>query len=217
MSARDPAIPDGLPGPLPQGERVLWQGRPTAVGMMLRVLHLRLVALWFAGLTLWQALPNAGPGEALRAAGPTLIACGLALALVALLGWLAARTTVYTITSRRIVMRVGMALPVTLNLPFAMIADAGLHTFADGSGDLPVRLRPGTRIAYLNLWPHARPWRLSEPQPMLRSVPEARVVARLLAQAIEAARANEESATPILAERPQAGLQGRPPRLAVAG
>ncbi|MEA1830684.1 photosynthetic complex putative assembly protein PuhB [Methylobacterium durans] len=211
-------VPKGLPEPLPPGERILWQGRPTASGIALRALHLRLVALWFSAVALWQALPAASLADAAAVTAPTLAAFGVSLALVALLGWLSARTTTYTITNRRIVMRVGIALPVTLNLPFAAIADAGLHTFSDGTGDLPVRLKPGTRIAYLHLWPHARPWRVAEPQPMLRSVPEAHAVAHRLAQAIEAARMPEESAAPILAERPQGGtIPSRPPRLAVAG
>ena len=38
------------------------------------------------------------------------------------------------------------------------------------------------RIAWLQLWPHARPWRLGKPQPMLRCVPQGAQVAKLLAQ-----------------------------------
>ncbi|KAB1074808.1 photosynthetic complex putative assembly protein PuhB [Methylobacterium planeticum] len=234
MSAAE--VPQGLPGPLPPGERILWQGRPETAGIAVRVLHIRLVGLWFLGLALWSGVPAAladGPAAAARALGPTLGAACAALALVAFLGWLSARTTTYTITNRRFVLHVGIALPMTLNLPFTMVADAGLRVFRDGSGDLPVRLRPGTRIAYLHLWPHARPWHVAEPQPMLRAVPDARTVAGILAAAIAAERTPEESALPMVVERPPAsaqvhaaqnpGLQGpgpqnqgRPPRLAVA-
>ena len=35
----------------------------------------------------------------------------------------------------------------------------------------------------LHLWPHARPWRVSRPEPMLRCVPDAAGVAQLLSQA----------------------------------
>jgi hypothetical protein len=44
-------------------------------------------------------------------------------------------------------------------------------------------LLPPDRIALLHLWPHARPWRVSRPEPMLRCVPDAAAVARLLTQA----------------------------------
>ncbi|MGT2480112.1 hypothetical protein ACU4GR_17585 [Methylobacterium oryzae CBMB20] len=52
-------------------------------------------------------------------------------------------------TNRRVVLQAGIALPVTHNLPFAQIESAALRAFTDGSGDLPLRLRPGLRIAYL--------------------------------------------------------------------
>ena len=71
---------------------------------------------------------------------------------------LSARTTVYTITSKRLVMRVGMALPVTINLPFNQIDGASLRLFANGSGDIPLKVTAKERVAYLLLWPHARPF-----------------------------------------------------------
>ena len=92
----------GLPGPLPAGEHILWQGRPCGFGIAFRALHLRLVGLWFSGLALWAALPPAVNGhwsEAVVLAAPTLGIGAGAVALLALLGWLSARTTTYTITN----------------------------------------------------------------------------------------------------------------------
>ena len=147
-------------------------------------------------------------------AGPTLAVGSGALALLALLGWLSARSTTYTITNRRVVMRLGIALPMTLNLPFTLIEGAGCKVFTDGSGDLPLRLRAGNRVAYLHLWPHARPWALSRPEPMMRSVPEAKQAAEILAQALSTALdTTEETAAPIVVARKR---QVRPPRLANA-
>ncbi len=208
--------PPGLPAPLPAGEHILWQGRPCGFGIAFRALHLRLVGLWFAGLALWAALPPAlagRPVEAATLALPTLGAGLGALALLALLGWLSARTTTYTITNRRVVMRVGIALPMTLNLPFALVESAGCRVHRDGSADLPLRPRAGNRIAYLHLWPHARPWHLNRPEPMLRSVAAGREVAQILAGALAAHRAvPEEAAGPVLV-RPRAAPA---PRLATA-
>jgi hypothetical protein len=50
-----------------------------------------------------------------------------------------------------------------------------------------VLLPASDHIGYLNLWPHARPWRMKHPEPMLRSVPDAAAVARLLVEAWSAA------------------------------
>lgn len=215
----DDRIPVGLPEALPPGEHILWQGRPTAFGMAARPLHGGFVVLWFAVLAAWTIFPAAldgAPLAGIRASWPTFAACSAALAIVGGLGWLASCTTTYTITNRRVVMRIGIALPVTFNLPLSQVEDAALHGFADGSGDLPLRLAAGTRVAYLHLWPHARPWRVTEPQPMLRSVPDAEAVAAILARAIVAARApEEEAALPVLVTRPQNAA--RPQRLVAVG
>jgi len=206
--------PPGLPAPLPAGEHILWQGRPGGRAVAIRALHVSLVGLWFCGLALWASVPLAAEGgfrDAALAAGPTLVVGAGAIALLGLLGWLSARTTTYTITNRRVVMRIGIALPMTLNLPFGLVAGAGCRHFSDGSGDLALAVKPGNRIAYLHLWPHARPWRVTRPEPMMRSVPGAAEVSAILARALAAAReVDEEAADPVI--RPRA----RGPRLATA-
>jgi hypothetical protein len=208
--------PPGLPAPLPAGEHILWQGRPCGFGIAFRALHLRLVGLWFAGLALWAALPAALSGRVLEAASlalPTLAIGTGAVLLLGLLGWLSARTTTYTVTNRRVVMRVGIALPMTLNLPFALVEAAGCRLYRDGSADLPLRLRPGNRVAYLHLWPHARPWLVNRPEPMLRTVAQGAEVAEILAGALAAHRAApEEAAGPVIL-RPRVAPG---PRLATA-
>ena len=67
-----------------------------------------------------------------------------AIALLALLAWLSSRTTLYVVTSRRLVMKVGVALPVFFNLPFSQIASASLRVYSDGAGDIPVALTAGS-------------------------------------------------------------------------
>lgn len=183
-------IAGGLPGALPAGERLLWQGRPHWRGLALRALHARKLAFYFAALLAWYVASSLYDGE--PAGGVALAALklgGLALAPLALIGlyaWLTQRATIYSITNRRVVIRMGIALPMTLNLPFARIEAADLHVCADGSGDIALRLTPAERIAYPILWPHARPWRLARAEPMLRAVPKATAAAQILARALAA-------------------------------
>jgi hypothetical protein len=92
----------------------------------------------------------------------------------------------YTITDRRVVMRIGVALPVTFNIPFSVISGAGLRDLGGGRGDIALRLLDGNRIAYLVLWPHVRPWRLNATEPMLRAIPDAQKVAMILSDALAA-------------------------------
>jgi Bacterial PH domain len=198
-----------LPADLPPGERVLWHGRPEWIGLTRRAFRADYVAIYFAAMTLWNIV-TAPEGARTMAAVQTLAAGLVALALLALLGWLSARTTLYVVTSGRIVMRIGVALPVFFNLPYSQIASAGAQVFNDGTGDISLALAKGQRIAYLHLWPHARPFWIKQPEPTLRSIPDVAKVAEILRRAViarndpkqvaiaEGAR-SAQSATPIKA------------------
>lgn len=177
----------GLPEVPPAGEHVLWQGSPDWWQLARRAFHLRKLVTYFAVLMVLRGLFVAGegasPAEAVLAALWLALPSSVALGLVALLAWLSARTTLYTITNHRVVMRIGIVLTLTYNLPFKRIAAAGLKLQAGGTGDIPLTLAGQDRIALLHLWPHARPWRVARPEPMLRCVPDAADAARVLSQA----------------------------------
>lgn len=183
----------GLPGHLPQGEVLLWQGRPHWWSLARDALHVRGIAAYFVLLALWRGASitsDGGSGQD-AAAGAALLLClgAVPVAFLLVYAWAAGRGSVYSITNRRIVMRVGVALPVTINLPFALVESAALSRRADGSGDIVLRLTPGQRVSWAMLWPHLRPWRLGRPEPMLRGLPEAEAAAQLLGRALAAAAA----------------------------
>ncbi len=196
----------GLPEPLPPGERLLWQGAPDWRVLAREAFHLRTLALYFAvilGLRAATVLAQgSGALAALEAVVWLLPPVGGALGMVALLAWLSARTAAYTVTDRRVVMRVGIVLSLSFNLPYRAIEAAALHAGPRGSGDIALTLGGGDRIAWLHLWPHARPWRLRQPEPMLRCVPDAARVAGLLAAAWSAARGVELAAMDAASDAP---------------
>ncbi len=66
-------LPHGLPGPLPKGERLLWQGRPALLSLARRAFHVDLVALYFGGLAAFQAYASGR----VSAAWPILLAGAL--------------------------------------------------------------------------------------------------------------------------------------------
>jgi hypothetical protein len=140
-------------------------------------------------MLIWRTAGAVIGGQApITAVESSLSVTPIALAAVGILGlmaWLNSRTTVYTITNRRVVMRFGAALPKAINIPFSLIEGAALKSLGRGAGDLALTLKPPNKIAFLSLWPHARPWRLSAPQPTLRAVPDAAAVAGILAAAME--------------------------------
>ncbi len=177
----------GLPEVLPPGEQLLWQGSPDWRTLARRAFHVRKLVVYFALLTVLRvavvASGPATPGGLLVSALWMVLLGAVAIGLMTLMAWLSARAAVYTVTDKRVVMRIGIVLTLTFNIPFKRIAAAGLHLNANGTGDLPLTLSGSDRIAWLNLWPHARAWHLAQPQPMLRCVPQAAAVAQLLAQA----------------------------------
>ncbi len=182
-------LPRGLPERLPDGERLLWQGAPDWRVLARRAFHLRGLAIYFGvivaygfGSAALSDTPLAGVAWAAKLAGLALVPIGF----LAAYAWAVGRVTVYSITNRRVVIQLGLTLPMTINLPFAKIEAASLKGRANGFGDISLLLNAGDKVAYLVLWPHARPWRLARPEPMLRAVPDAGRVGQLLARALAA-------------------------------
>lgn len=180
----------GLPEMLPKGEEVLWQGSPDWQSLARRAFHTRVLAIYFALLVTWRLAIAWSESETLAQALPSIAMlvglAALALGVLTLLAWLNARTTVYTITNRRVVMRFGVALTMAVNLPFEAIQSAGLRSHADGTGDIPLNVDDADRVGYLLMWPHVRPWKFgSACEPMLRSVPEVQEVSRIFAGALD--------------------------------
>ena len=198
----------GLPAPLPDGESILWQGAPGWRALARRAMRVRMFAAYFAVLIAWSVVSGLTDGSPpLDMAVSALRFAALASAALALLtgyAWLVARTTVYTITTRRVVMRFGVALPVTIQIAFPMIDQAGLNAGSDGAGDIALTLREGQRIAYLLLCPHARPWKLGKAEPTLRGIPDAAAVAHILSRALTASASQPAKAVSI----PAAALSG---------
>lgn len=175
----------GLPEPLPQGERLLWQGSPDWRTLAIHAFHVRKLAIYFAGMLClqWLYLLGEPGGSVLMPLLTSAVLATVALGLLALTAWFSARTTVYTLTDRRILMRIGIVLTLTFNLPLRKLAAAAIRPQARGHGDIALTLTGEDRIAYLNLWPHARPWLLKQPQPSLRCVPDAHKLGELVLQA----------------------------------
>ncbi|MEO1015565.1 MAG: photosynthetic complex putative assembly protein PuhB [Pseudomonadota bacterium] len=185
-----PEATPGLPQPLPEGERMLWQGKPSATAFAIHIFHLRFVALYFGVATVWRIANIASTGGDAAAVASVaasssigfVAACGLLLGLA----WAMARSTIYTLTDKRIVLRFGVAIPKYINVPFAAVTAAALKRHGRGKGSIALSVSDNARIGYLRLWPLARPLRFSRPQPMLRGVRDAETVASDIAEAMKA-------------------------------
>ena len=170
-----------------------------------RVFHIRAVAAYCGAMVLWRIGAGWAAHQSLHTVGvSTAWLAGLAVATIGFLALVArfiGGTTVYSITNRRVAMRFGLAIPITLNVPFRIIDAAWLQGDPNHCGDIALQLDTERHIAYLHLWPHARPWRINQPQPMLRCLPDAPAAAEILAAALAASGAG-----PRTAQAPQPAL-----------
>lgn len=197
MSEFDVEPVHGLPERLPEGEALRWQGAPKMGALARRAFYVRTIAFYFGLLILLRFVVLLTGGVSLREAVLSalwLTTIGaLAIAILAMLAWLYSRSTVYSITDRRVVIRFGVALPMAVNIPFKVIESAGLRTYSDGTGDITLSLTAEQRINYIIMWPNVRPWHMLKPQPMLRCIPEAERVAEILGEALRDATSAEQT------------------------
>jgi hypothetical protein len=180
-----------LPKKLPEGEAVVWCGRPSLGSLARHAFHLPGLAIYFAFLVGWVVLHALWLGYPPRDIGISgLKVLGLSVTALGLVGgyaWMVARNTEYTITTGRVILRIGLWLPIWVNIPFAEISSSGLRLFKDGSGNLELEVNKARRISYLLVWPHAKAFRLRYPVPVMLSVPDAQSVAGLFGQTVAAA------------------------------
>jgi len=179
---------NGLPERPPEGEDILWQGRPKTWALARDALALYWVAGYFVLLAGWRIVVSAadkGIGEAFSTGVPYvvlgLLCCGILLGIA----YMQARATVYIITSKRVSMRIGAALIIYYNLPFTQIGNANLDLRKDGTGTIALQLIGNERLSYMLTWPHIRPWRMARTEPALRCIPDAASVAEIFAAAAE--------------------------------
>ncbi len=181
----------GIDEPLQPGEKLLWEGRPSLVPLALRALHLR-VFLFYWGLVgvgwIGHGLATGRAGTDLMADLTWLLVVGaLGSAMVFGLAWAVQRSTTYALTNRRVVMRIGVALPAVLNLPLEKVEAAGYQAHRDGTGEVSFQLPKAEQVGVFFLWPHHRPWRWGSPEPAFRALPDVKEVAELVRKAAAAA------------------------------
>lgn len=179
--------------PLLPGEQVLWQGAPVWRSVARRVFRVPVVAGYFVLLTLVDMAiirAHEGPGwPAAAASVPTVLSGGACVLVLLALSWGVGRTTSYILTTERVILQFGMALPATLSIPLHRIAASSARLRRDGTGDIALHLKERGGLGFAKLWPHVRPWRFRAPEPMLRDLPHAGALTPLLCRALAACEA----------------------------
>ena len=193
---------------------MLWQGAPRWQALARRAFHVRKIAVYFVVLGVLAIAVDWSDGLSMASVLSSLtwmlVLAAVSIGALVLLAWAMARASIYTITNRRIVLRIGVALPMMMNLPFKQIRSADLKVYEDGTGDIPLLLAASAKPSYIIFWPHVRPWHFSPPQPMLRAVPEAAEVAKILADALDAYSKQPKEETETTDEAPRVVVAPNP-------
>ena len=197
----------GLPQVLPRGEHIVWQGQPEFASLAVGSFHVWKLAAYFAALLViragFQYSDGVAVAEILSNTFGLVMLSGVAIALLLLYSARAASSSVFTITNKRIVIRTGVAVSVTVNLPFRLIEAADLRLRKDGSGDIALGVDRRERASYILLWPMVKPFRWLSVRPVLRGIPDAESVAAVLASALSENAANAiEEPEPAPREKP---------------
>ena len=140
-----------LPAPLPADERLLWIGAPKWTGIARNVFHVPALAVYFVAVigahALWVSANGAGWTEAALSAARLAPLGVIALCLFGILAWMMARTTCYAITDRRVIMRIGVALSLTMNIPLRWQRRLATDTWWSGQDGLPAPLAACASLA----------------------------------------------------------------------
>jgi hypothetical protein len=185
---------------LPSDEFIVWQGSPDIGALAASAFHIKKLVIYFILLIVacaWPAVEaQAGAMAVLQAIKWIAPLSLLGLASVWLMAYMTSRATVYTLTNKRVVMRLGIVLTVTFNLPLKQIASSDVRLLESGFGDITLALQGSDRIAWVHLWPSVRPWRISKPEPTLRAIADVQEVAVKLRDAWTQATGMAANATP---------------------
>jgi hypothetical protein len=177
----------GLPERLPSDEFIVWQGSPDIGTLASSAFHFKKLVLYFVvliGACAWPSLEESAGYMAVLLSIKWIAPLALiGLGSVWLLAYMTSRTTVYTLTNKRMVMRLGIVFTVSFNFPLKQVAAADVRMLQNGFGDITLALKGSDRIAWVHLWPSVRPWRINKPEPTLRAIPNVQEVSVKLSDA----------------------------------
>ena len=147
----------GLPERLPSDEFIVWQGSPDIGALAASAFHIKKLVVYFILLIVacaWPALEAQADAMAVLQAIKWIAPLSLlGLASVWLVAYMTSRATVYTLTNKRVVMRLGIVLTVTFNLPLKQIASSDVRMLESGFGDITLALQGSDRIAWVHCGP----------------------------------------------------------------
>ena len=156
--------------------------------------------LLIAGHTVYRLMEGVSAAQVM---GTLAWQAGLAATVLVLLTWLArayAKSILYTLTSERLVIRSGVALPMMANIPIEQITAADMRVYRDGTGDILLKPVADRKLYWVLLWPNVSAWYSRPVRPLLRGLEDPQRAADAFASVASQhyqVTAGEQTAVPV--------------------
>ena len=176
--------PKNILDAIPNGESILWKGRPSLWGFSWNLFGLKWITLYLSMLSI-VSVARFFASDFYTAFYVDFLPFFLSgiFASIILIGLAAIQTysTVYIITENRVIIKTGAALSFLISMPFKKIKEVNLQKRGASIGTISFELLSEKRVPYISCWPSVRPWKFKRTQPAfscVRSVDEVATILR---------------------------------------
>ena len=138
---------------LPNGEQLIWQGRPERYALATRAMYLKYIAFYLVALIAARTGYLILDGESVATWSGMLawqlLASAFVILLIVGLAAVYSRTTRYSLTNERLIIKTGAAITIHINLPLQQITAADLREYSDGTGDITLQVSRAEKLYWL--------------------------------------------------------------------
>ena len=168
---------------IPDGESILWKGRPSLWGFSWNLFGLKWITLYLSMLSI-VSVARFFASDFYTAFYVDFLPFFLSgiFASIILIGLAATQTysTVYIITENRVIIKTGAALSFLISMPFKKIKEVNLQKRGASIGTISFELLSEKRVPYISCWPSVRPWKFKRTQPAFSCIGSVDEVATIL-------------------------------------
>ena len=168
---------------IPNGESILWKGRPSLWGFSWNLFGLKWITLYLSMLSI-VSVARFFASDFYTAFYVDFLPFFLSgiFASIILIGLAATQTysTVYIITENRVIIKTGAALSFLISMPFKKIKEVNLQKRGASIGTISFELLSEKRVPYISCWPSVRPWKFKRTQPAFSCIGSVDEVATIL-------------------------------------
>mgnify|MGYP001395706820 FL=1 len=183
---------------IPEGESILWKGKPSFwgfswyfFGLKLLAFYLIILSVVFAARLTVTDFFTAFVVDFL----PFLLSGILTSCILMALAKIQSQSSVYIITENRVIIKSGAALSFLISMPFKKIKAVNLQKRKGSLGTISFELNSGKRVPYISCWPSVRPWRFKKTEPAFSCIENVDEVATILRKSVMAGRVSLQAPT----------------------